>query len=513
MNKPLLKRSDLYPFQVDAVSYLNAHPNTMFWGFLGSGKTCISLTSIVDRINVLQVRAVLIACPLRVAHSVWEHEANGWEHTKDLKFSMIIGTKTQRLAGLFAKADIYLINYEAIQWLSQTLLRLYIERGHEIPFNMLICDEISELKNSQSVRMKATSSREIKDINNTFKKVIKKGFTNIIPYFEYTVGLTATPSNRGSHEELFGQYLCIDKGERLGKYVTHFRDNYLHQSKNGWGYELNMGAKEIIEYKISDITLSLNNVHDHISLPPVIYKEMVVRLDDNVRTLYNEFEKEMYAELDSGNELEVFNKVSMTLKLSQIANGCVYTDSESVGDNRPFDILHDKKLDALSEILEESAGSPVLVLYQFRSDAVEMLVKFKKYKPINMSGQPASQTRAIIDNVVDGKCKLLIAHPKSCGFGLDGLQHAVKTVVFMGVGNNLGLYQQSVGRVFRNGQKCVVSVIHILTKDTVDQALLSAIKSKDTSQNALKKALQDFRPKRLGEPPNTEPEPELMSFL
>ncbi len=486
----MLERSALFNHQVDAVNYLNCHYNAMFWGFLGIGKSVITLSSIVDRMTAGQIRGVLVIAPIRVCHAVWEKEAKKWAHTQGLTFSVIHGgSPKKRKSALFKKVDIHLINYEGLAWLTQVLIDLYIDRGREIPWNMCVYDEVAEMKNSESVRMKVTSSREVVDKKGVSVKVIKKGWRNIVPFFDYTVGLTGTPSSNG-YEDLFGQYLCVDKGERLGKFITHYRDAYFQQSQSGWGQVLVAGGKERVEAKIADITLSMSTPSEYQDLPDVVYKNMYVTLPPKAMAAYIEVEKEMYAQLDSGVEVEVFCEIALTTKLAQIANGAVYVDVEK--DKDLYEVVHDAKLDALEEVLVESAGVPVVVLYQYRSDVARILKRFKSYKPVCLSGVVATRTGAIIKKVQSGDCKLIMLHSK-LGHGIDGLQDACCVLVWLGVGNNLGGYLQANGRVNRTGQKKVVSIIHILAETTVDDALLCAIERKDTSQDALKRSLQENR--------------------
>jgi hypothetical protein len=362
-------------------------------------------------------------------------------------------------------------------------------RGNPLPWNMVVMDEVACMKDSESVRMKKTSWRESVDSFGDSVKVVKHGWRNIIDMFSFRVGLTATPSSNG-YMDLFGQYLCIDGGERLGKFVTHYRDAYFIQDASGWGYKLQSDGQARIEVKIKDMTLSMNNPQDYLDLPSVVYKNMYVELPPRAREIYTDVETEMFAELDSGLEVEIFHELSLTLKLSQIATGSVYVGEV---DNRQVEEVHDEKLKALEEVLIESGGNPIMVSYQFRSDADRIMKRFKKYKPINFSGTAAKDTSKVIDKVVNGQCKLIIMHSMSAGHGVDGLQKAVRVLVWYGMGNNLGLYLQTNGRIDRQGQEQVVSIIHILARKTVDEALLSAIERKDTSQNALKQALQDMK--------------------
>lgn len=489
----MLQKNDLHNYQVEGVNHLNTHPRSMLWAFLGAGKTLMTLTSIVDRMNAGQVQKVLILAPLRVCHSVWAKEASKWEHTKHLTFSVVHGTEKQRKQALYSNADVYLINYEGINWLTELLLKYYIDLKKQLPFQMCVYDEISCLKNSQSVRMKVTSNRVIEDKDGNEKKIKKKGWINIMNHFSYTVGLTGTPSSNG-YMDLFGQYLVIDGGVRLMNFVTHFRDAYFRIPFSGFGYEILPHAVSMIESKISDITLSMNNAGDYLDLPTVSYKNVFIDLPPKAMKVYRDIEQEMYTQLDNGTEVEVFNKASLSNKCMQIANGDMYTDLEG-----NFEHIHTAKLEALEEIMEEAAGRPVLVAYNFKVNAAKMMQKFKKYKPVNMTDEHAKDTPRIVDDWNNGKTKMIICHPKSAGHGIDGLQESGAIVVWMGLNWNLEYYLQMNGRIDRQGQKNVVSIIRIMATDTIDLAVLDAIEFKDDSQNALKNSIQKYRSGKLRE--------------
>jgi len=398
----MLSPNNLYHYQRQAIMHQLTHDDSMLWLQMGLGKTTITLTTIVDRMRAGQVEKTLIFGPLRVIQAVWAREARKWTHTQHLRFSVIHGTKEQRTRALFADADIYLINYEAMNWLAETLDHYYY--NDELPFQMVVYDECSKLKNSTTLRM-AGGKRDKKDGHGDSYSVKVTGWRKMIDKFQYRTGLTGTPASNG-YLDLFGQFLAVDGGQRLGPYVTGYKDNYFVSDYNGWAYTPSEKGKEWIEHKISDITLKMDSA-DYLDLPVSKVIDVMVDLPPKARTAYNKMEKEMFAALDNGDELEVFSKSSVSNKLLQIANGSPYLSAES----DDFTVVHAAKLDALADVLEEAGGSPVLCSYSFKADAKQIMKKFKKYRPVNLTDVPSRDTEKIINKWNRGEIKLLIGHP------------------------------------------------------------------------------------------------------
>jgi len=483
----LLKPNDLYDYQRECVLHQLYNNETMLWLQMGLGKTPITLTTIVDRMRAGQVQKTLIFGPLRVIQSVWQREAVKWEHTKHLRFSVVHGTKVKRSRALFADADVYLCNYEAMTWLSQELDHYYISQGRPLPFQMVVYDEVSKLKNSTAQRMKG-GNKIIKDKAGYEHKIKVHGWRRMIPHFIYRSGLTGTPAPNG-YLDLFGQYLAVDNGTRLGEFVTHFKDSYFASDYNGWKYTPTEQGKKWIESKIADITKKMDAA-DYLDLPDVSTTNIMVDLPDKCRKSYAELEKNMFAQLDSGTEIEVFSRSSVSNKCLQFCNGSPYTDEHGT-----HEAIHDVKLDALEDILEEAAGQPVLCSYSFKADAKRIMQKFKKYKPVNLTDTKSSLTGDVIDRWNNGQIKLLIGHPASMGHGIDGLQQSGSIIVWYGVNWSLELYEQMNGRLFRTGQTKPVSIIRILCNDTVDLAVTDAIDNKFEDQEGLKRSLSRYRNK------------------
>lgn len=795
----LLTPQQLHDYQREAILHQLHHKDSMLWLGMGLGKTICTLTTIVDRMRAGQIQKTLIFGPLRVIQSVWSKEASKWSHTKHLRFSVLHGAKDVRTRALFADADVYLCNYEAMNWLAETLDHYYLSQDRPLPFQFVVYDEVSMLKNSTSKRV-AGGKRVKKDGWGQEYEVKLTGWRKLIPEFEFRTGLTGTPASNG-YLDLHGQYLAVDGGKRLGEYVTRFKDSYFTSDYNGWKYTPTEEGKRWIEYHISDITKKMD-AKDYLDLPAVSTTNLLVDLPPAARKAYQEVEDDMFTCLDNGREIELFSRSSVSNKCLQfcLAEGtevltrsgwkpieqfqegdqvwdgvewvnvyslafqgykkvveldgvwmtpdhkvltvsgwkearevlnsesskrfdrekvrlpdgfettgfdcdkeqkgnlvgalclwqrvcdhwskfnepeqtggkvmrvppqgidtqcdrfsrydedsavyCMgqhevalsqpegqrlpqlrrswdrglrrmvqlvcsflgryeerlsrpplhraseqqrslhqgelslgYTesaieqsknippyqypvredDSDSscskirvqrcdtirqntqrlvgrpiaitskiektydlinagernrftvrgkggqvfiahncngtpyVGDTSDWEKLHDAKLNALGEILEEANGQPVLCSYSFVSDAQRIMQKFKKYRPVNLTAEPSSRTGQIIDDWNAGKIKLIIGHPKSMGHGIDGLQKSGCILVWFGINWSLELYDQMNARLDRQGQKSPVSIIRILCRDTLDLAVADAIERKTDTQEGLKSAISRYR--------------------
>ncbi|MGB0467741.1 MAG: SNF2-related protein [Pontibacterium sp.] len=474
----MLNPEQLHDGQQEAVAHMLEHDGSMLWLGMGSGKTIVTLTSIIERMKAGQVQKVLIWGPLRVVQAVWAREARKWSHTQHLRCSLIHGNRQQRRRALFADADIYLCNYENMNWLTEELMHYYISQDKPLPFQMCVYDEVSKLKNANTARMNGgkrdRQGREVKLI----------GWRKIIPHVPYAVGLTGTPASNG-YLDLHGQYLAVDGGERLGEYITHFKDNYFQSDYQGWTYTPTETGKALIEEKISDITIKQDSKHQS----RITETNLMVDLPPKARKAYDEMEDLMFTQLDSGVDLEVFSASSVSNKLLQMINGSPYLSVES----SEYEELHNAKLDALGSVLEEAAGSPVLCSYSFRSDAERIMKRFKKYKPVNMTATKGRDTEKVIDQWCKGNIRLMIGHPASIGHGIDGLQTSGHIIVWFGLNWSLELYEQLNARIDRQGQTEPVQLIRILGNDTVDLAVAQKLMQKADDQEGLKHALQCYR--------------------
>ena len=460
----------LHDYQKRAVNHQCTRPHSMLWLDMGLGKTIVTLTSIAHLIGTGFLRGVVIVAPIRVIRLVWRQEAAKWEHTKHLRFSMMTGTRDQRTRALLRPADIWLINYENLGWLAEVLDTYFVSKSKPMPFNGVVWDEISKMKNSTTNRVKA----------------VRK----VLPAFDWTTGLTGTPASNG-YKDLHGQFLVVDKGQRLGVSKTAFKTRFY--KKAGPYKEVPYpDTEETIKNLIGDITLEMS-AEDYNKLPDLIVNNVEVEMPDEVRSKYEQMEREFFTVLDSGKELEVFNSAALTNKCLQFSNGAVYP----VAGMPLWEPVHDAKLDALEEIIDEAQGSPVLCAYAYRSDAERIMQRFKSLDPINLTEcKSEGSLTAAMARWKSGQCALMIGHPASMGHGIDGLQHAGRTLVWFGLNWSLDLYEQFNARVRRQGQGASVVCHHIMCRDTLDQAQAIALNDKATTQAGLRAAVKQYRKQR-----------------
>lgn len=463
----MLSIDNLYEYQRNAVGFQCSRRSSVLWLDMGLGKTPITLTSINHLINTNYLTSILVVAPIRVIRLVWRQEAQKWSHLSHLTFSVIHGTKDQRLRALNRKANIYLVNYENVQWLSDLLMTNFIKKNKPLPFNGLIWDELSKCKNSNTKRVRS----------------VRK----ILPHMKWITGLTGTPASNG-YKDLHGQYLVVDQGQRLGTSKTAFSQRFYY--KVGPYKEIPFDDTENqIKELISDITLEMSAA-DYNPLPDIIYNNVEVELSDELRERYDNMEKEMFIRLDSGSEVEMFNQASLTNRCLQFSNGAMYP----IPGMPLWEPIHDLKLEALHEIVEESGDNPIFCAYAYRSDAERIMSHFKDIRPINLTDcKTEGQLNNALNRWKNGDCKLMIAHPASAGHGVDSLQHKGNTLVWFGLNWSLELYEQFNARIRRQGQGMPVICHRIMMKDTLDQAQMMALETKATTQNSLRSAIKEYR--------------------
>ena len=439
-----------HDYQKYAIQYIEEHPTAAVLLDMGLGKTSITLTALADLLfDSFEVHKVLVIAPLRVAKVTWGAEIEKWEHLSLLQYAVAVGTEEERLTALQSKADIYIINRENVQWLIE-------KSGMQFDFDMVVVDELSSFKNWQSKRFKA--------------------FMKVRPKVNRIVGLTGTPSGNGLMD-LFAEFKLLDMGERLGRFITQYRTAFFSPDKrNGqiiYSYKPLPGAEDAIYDRISDITISMR-ASDHLKMPELISTQYKVELSEKEREKYEAFKKELVLQLPE-HEVTAANAASLTGKLSQMANGAVYSDDESVS------VIHDKKLDALEDIIEAANGKPILVAYWFKHDAERICRRLDSLKvEYARISSPGS-----IEMWNKGEFAVGLIHPASAGHGLN-LQSGGSHLVWFGLTWSLELYQQTNARLWRQGQTSETVVIqHIITKGTVDEQIMKALKTKDTSQSAL----------------------------
>jgi SNF2 family DNA or RNA helicase len=439
-----------HDYQKYAAGYIESHPIAAVLLDMGLGKTSITLTAIASLLfDSFEVHKILILAPLRVARNTWGAEIEKWNHLKGLKYSVAVGTAAERIAALKAEADIYIINRENVQWLIS-------ESGIPFDFDMVVIDELSSFKNHQTKRFKA--------------------LMKVRPKVKRIVGLTGTPSSNGLMD-LFAEFRLLDMGERLGRFIGQYRTAYFQPDKrNGqiiFSYKPLPGAEKQIYDKICDITISMKST-DHLQMPKLISSGYEVQLSDKERAKYDSLKSDLVLELTDG-EITAANAASLSGKLSQMANGAIYDDKQEVIE------IHSRKLDALEDIIESMNGRPLLVAYWFRHDLDRISER------LNSLHIPFSKldTTASIRRWNSGELPVALIHPASAGHGLN-LQSGGSALVWFGLTWSLELYQQTVARLWRQGQESETVVVqHIITKDTIDERIMKALELKDTSQSAL----------------------------
>lgn len=393
------------------------------------------------------VRKVLVVAPLRVARDTWPAEARKWDHLSEMRISVAVGSEVERRVALARDADVYVINRENVQWLVE-------KSGVDWKWDMLVVDELSSFKNPQAKRFKA-----LMKVRGKIKRV---------------VGLTGTPASNGLMD-LFAEYRLIDKGVRLGRFITRYREEFFRPDKtNGlvvYSYKPLPFAEEEIYRRISDITISMKSV-DFLPMPEKVMSEVTVYMSESERKKYEELKKDLVIE---GEEITAANAAALCNKLSQLSNGAVYTD-----DGRTK-VFHSRKLDALEDMIEAANGNPVMVVYWFKSDLIRIEERLGE-KGITFERLDDSES---IDRWNRGEIPVLLLSPASAAHGLN-LQSGGSHIIWFGLTWSLELYQQTNGRLWRQGQKAKTVVInHIITKNTIDERILAVLKNKDATQEEL----------------------------
>ena len=433
-----------HDYQQYATEYIKSHPVAAVLLDMGLGKTAISLTALLDLLfDRFEAHRILVIAPLRVARDTWPAEIEKWDHLSMLTYSVAVGSEKDRKAALMRDADIYIINRENVQWLVE-------QSGIPFTFDTVIVDELSSFKNHQSKRFKA--------------------LMKVRPRIKRIVGLTGTPSANGLMD-LWAEFKVLDMGQRLGRFIGMYRNNYFRPDKrNGqiiYSYKLLPGADKAIYKQISDITISMKAT-DHLKMPELVMNTHTVELSDDEREHYDELKQTLVLQLPE-KEITVANAAALTGKLLQMANGAIYDDD---GDHIH---IHDRKLDALEDLIEGANGKPVLVAYWFKHDLERIKSRFK-VREIKSSSD--------IREWNAGKIPVAVIHPASAGHGLN-LQTGGSTLIWFGLTWSLELYQQTNARLWRQGQQDTVVIHHIITDDTVDGRVLKALQSKEKIQDSL----------------------------
>ncbi|MCH4007746.1 MAG: DEAD/DEAH box helicase [Eubacterium sp.] len=439
-----------YDYQKYAIDYIKTHPVAAVLLDMGLGKTVISLTAIFDLLfDSFQVHRVLVIAPLRVARDTWPSEIRKWDHLSGLTYAVAVGTARERKAALMQSADVTIINRENLVWLIE-------KSGIPFKYDMVVVDELSSFKNHRSKRFKA--------------------LMKVRPSVKRIVGLTGTPSSNGLMD-LWAEFKLLDQGKRLGRFIGQYRLNYFVPDKrNGemiYSYKPLPGAEDAIYRQISDITISMKST-DHLKMPELISTKYEVQLSEEERNRYDALRNDLVLQLH-GDEITAANAAALTGKLAQLSNGAIYSDDGKII------AFHDRKLDALEDIIEAANGKPVLVAYWFRHD-LERIRKRFDIRELKSSKDIADWNT--------GQIPIGLIHPASAGHGLN-LQDGGSTLVWFGLTWSLELYQQTNARLWRQGQKSRTVVIqHIITSGTIDGRILNALQRKDKTQSALINAVK-----------------------
>lgn len=441
-----------HSYQAYAINEVIEKPAVGLFLDMGLGKTVTTLTAITDLLHdYFSVHKVLVIAPKRVAEDTWSRETEKWEHTKYLQVSKVLGSEKVRLAALEAKADLYVINRENVDW-------LVTHYGKNWPFDMVVIDELSSFKSPSAKRFKQ----------------LKK----VRPFIKRIVGLTGTPAPN-SLIDLWPQLYLLDRGERLGTTITGFRNQYFNPGQRDpskfivYTWEAKPGAEEAIHKRIGDICISMK-AKDYLQLPERVDNVVTVQLDAKEREIYKRLEKDKILEYE--NQDVIANSAAGLMgKLLQLSNGEVYDDEGNTVH------VHDRKLDALEEIIESAQGQPILLFYSFKHDRDRIRDKFKIAEELDQDDS--------IERWNKGEISLLIAHPASAGHGLN-LQDGGHIIVWFGLTWSLELYQQANARLDRQGQKNSVIVHHLLVENSVDEHVLKVLQGKEAGQDALLEAVK-----------------------
>ncbi|MCD1763515.1 DEAD/DEAH box helicase [Listeria monocytogenes] len=433
-----------HEYQRYATEFILSHPISAVFLEMGLGKSVITLSAIFDLcLDSFLVCKVLVIAPLRVARDTWPAEINKWDHLKGLSYSVAVGTEKERIDALKKQSTLYIINRENVDWLVH-------KSGIPFHFDMVVIDELSSFKSYGAKRFKS-----LLKVRSSVKRI---------------VGLTGTPSSNGLMD-LWAEFRILDLGQRLGRYISHYRNTYFTPDKRNaqiiFSYKPLPGAEEEIYKQISDITISMKST-DYLTMPEYVSNEVFVTLSEKEWKVYSDFKEEMVANLGD-EEIDAVNAAVLSGKLLQMANGAVY-DS----DNKAH-VIHDKKLDALEDLIEGANGKPVLVAYWYKHD----LERIKDRFPVRQI-----QSSKDIEDWNNGSVPIAVIHPASAGHGLN-LQSGGSTLIWFGLTWSLELYQQTNARLYRQGQKDTVIVHHIITKNTIDEDVLLALTKKEKTQDGL----------------------------
>lgn len=409
--------------------------------------------------NRFEINKVLVIAPKKVAEATWQNEIAKWPHLKHLRYSTVLGTERQRIKALNTPADIYIINRENVVW----LVDLY---KNNWPFDTVVCDEFSSFKSHQSKRFKALKS--------------------VKPHINRLIGLTGTPSPNGLLD-LWSQVYLLDGGQRLGKSYHGFRANYFKSDYMGYSYEPVPDTEKIVTEKISDICVSMK-ADDYLDLPDAIDSIIPVCLTPKAKKQYEDMEKKMVLEIADAELIDATSAAALSNKLLQLANGAIYDEDHN------YHEIHDCKIEAFMELIEQLNGKSALVFYNYQHDLDRLLKVLAKTK-LRVKKLEGAQDQ---NDWNSGKIDILLTHPASSAYGLN-LQQGGNHVIWFGLNWNYELYVQANKRLHRQGQTEKVIIHHLVTQNTRDEDVMAALEKKENVQNYVLESLKARIKKIKGE--------------
>lgn len=437
-------------YQRLATEFITSRDEAAIFLGMGLGKSVIALTAIWQLLlDYFLVTRVLVIAPLRVARDTWPQEAAKWDHLEGLSLAVAVGSKAERLDALAKGAMVTVINRENVPW-------LVAHYGKAWPFDMIVIDELSSFKNHRAKR---------------FTALVK-----MRPYVSRWVGLTGTPASNGLMD-LWAQFRLLDGGQRLGRYITRFRDRWFVPDKRGgmqvFTYKPRAGAEDEIYEAISDMTLSMRTT-DHLTLPELTLTTTRVKLADKERAVYEQLKQDLVIELN-GQVIDAANAAVLSGKLLQLASGAIYDE------NGDAIVVHGAKLDALEDLVEAANGQNLLVAYWYKHDLQRIIERFPEARPL--------KTSTDIEAWNNSEIQIGLIHPASAGHGLN-LQVGGHLLIWFSLTWSLELYQQANARLYRQGQTQPVTITHLAAEGTLDEAVLKALDTKNVTQAALIEAVK-----------------------
>lgn len=449
-----LTRANLHDYQEEGVAFLEERDSAALWLDMGLGKTIITLTAADSKLLLGYIDAFFVFAPIRVIQTIWAQQAKQWRHTRHMTFSLVYGNEKERFDALRKKADVYMINYENTQWLISVMRKM---KGFPSGKLGVIFDESSKLKSSKTKRFRA------------LKRVMNK--------FSIRWQLTGTPAPN-SYMDIFSQIHLLDSGQRFGNRFDLFREEFFKKMDyQGYHYAIRRGAQQRIERAIAPLVLRLES-----DSKEVVRNNIELDMPPSVLAQYKKLEEDFFLQLESG-EIEAFNAAARSSKLWQFANGTVY-DTE-----KNWHAVHDVKLDALEDVLEEAGGQNVLIAYWFKSDLIRLKNRFKGLTVFSEAKDPGT----LIKKWRDGEINRIAIHPQSGGHGIDGLQYNGHILAFYSQTWSLEMHDQLIARLDRQGQTKTVIAHYLMMRHTIDYAIRDVITTRSRTQRQLLNALLRYR--------------------